>query len=318
MCVQNCSRSSPAGKLAVPDRAPQRGPAISVARLPLPLLALASVGVAVWINGELLPDSEARVSIFDHGLVVGDGVFETIKVSGGGPFALTRHLARLARSATGLGLPEPDLDQIRAGALAVIDASPAVPLARLRITVTGGIAPLGSERGDSPVTAIVALAQQGQPAASVDVVVVPWPRNERGALAGLKTTSYGENVRALAYANERGGSEAIFANTVGSLCEGTGTNVFLVTGGRLVTPPLSAGCLAGVTRALVIEWSGAEEEDVPAEALAEAEEAFLTGTTRDVQPIRSVNGSVLSAVPGPVSRKAAEVFAMRSSESPDP
>lgn len=270
------------------------------------------------MNGALLPDNEARISVFDHGLVVGDGVFETIKVSHGTPFALTRHLKRLARSATGLGLPEPDLDQIRAGALAVIAASPDVPLARMRVTVTGGIAPLGSERGDSPLTAIVALAEQKPPTASVDVVVVPWPRNEHGALAGLKTTSYGENVRALAYAAEHGGSEAIFANTAGRLCEGTGTNVFLVTGGKLVTPPLSAGCLAGVTRALVIEWAGADEEDVPVEALAEAEEAFLTGTTRDVQPIRNVNGSELAAVPGPVSKKAAEVFAMRSAESPDP
>jgi branched-chain amino acid aminotransferase len=274
--------------------------------------------VAVWINGDLLPDNEARISVFDHGLVVGDGVFETIKVIAGKPFALSRHLARLGRSAAGLGLPEPDLDQIRAGALAVIEASAGMQLARMRITATAGIAPLGSERGGSPVTAIVALAEQQPPAASVDIVVVPWPRNEHGALAGLKTTSYGENVRALAYAAEHGGSEAIFANTAGNLCEGTGTNVFVVTGGRLVTPPLSAGCLAGVTRALVLEWVGAVEEDMPASALANADEAFLTGTTRDVQPIQNVNGSKLAAVPGPITRKAVEVFTMRAAESPDP
>jgi branched-chain amino acid aminotransferase len=293
-------------------------PTTSVAGLPSPSTALASEGVTVWMNGELLRDDEAKISIFDHGLVVGDGVFETIKVTHGVPFALTRHLNRLARSAAGLGLPEPDLEQIRAGALAVAGASAQVPLGRLRITVTGGIAPLGSERGDSPVTAIVAMAEQKPPTASVDVVVVPWPRNEHGALAGLKTTSYADNVRALAYAGERGGKEAIFSNTAGNLCEGTGTNVFLVKGGKLITPPLSAGCLAGVTRALVMEWTGAEEEDVPVGALEEAEEAFLTGTTRDVQPIRRVNGSELTAVPGPVSKKAAEVFAMRSTESPDP
>jgi branched-chain amino acid aminotransferase len=94
--------------------------------------------------------------------------------------------------------------------------------------------------------------------------------------------------------------------------------VFVVTGGRLVTPPLSAGCLAGVTRALVIEWSGAAEEDVPLSALADAEEAFLSGTTRDVQPIRSVDAVALPAAPGPVTKKAGEVFAMRAAESPDP
>ncbi|MGA8456726.1 MAG: aminotransferase class IV [Streptosporangiaceae bacterium] len=274
--------------------------------------------MAVWINGTLVPDDEARISIFDHGLVTGDGVFETIKVVSGVPFALSRHLARLARSATGLGLSTPDLEQIRDGAMAVIDSSSKPELARMRITVTGGIAPLGSERGGSPLTAIVAMAEAKAPAPWVDVVTVPWPRNEHGALSGLKTTSYGENVRALAYANEHGGSEAIFANTAGSLCEGTGTNVFIVSEGRLITPPLSAGCLAGVTRALVIEWAGASEQDVPLSALAGADEAFLSGTTRDVQPIRCVDGQALSAVPGPVTRKAAEVFAMRAAETPDP
>ena len=274
--------------------------------------------MAVWMNGDLFPDDDATVSVFDHGLVVGDGVFETIKVADGVPFAMTRHLARLRRSALGLGLPEPDLEQVKAGALAVIAASGNPPLARLRVTVTAGKAPLGSERGDSPATAIVAMAEQPRPAASVDVVTVPWPRNERGALSGLKTTSYGENVRALAYAAERGGSEAIFGNTVGQLCEGTGTNVFVVIGGRLVTPPLDSGCLAGVTRALVIEWTGAEEEELALDDLAGADEAFLSGTTRDVQPIRRVDGTVLPAAPGPVTRKAAEIFALRSVESPDP
>jgi branched-chain amino acid aminotransferase len=281
-------------------------------------VALAFRPVTVWINGTLVPDDEARISIFDHGLVVGDGVFETVKVAHGVPFALSRHLSRLARSAAGLGLAEPDLEQIRAGAHAVIEASLPMKLARMRITVTGGIAPLGSERGGSPLTSIVALGEMKAPAPSVDVTTVPWPRNEHGALSGLKTTSYGENVRALAYAAEHGGSEAIFANTAGNLCEGTGTNVFVVIGGRLLTPPLSSGCLAGVTRALVIEWSGATEEDVPLSALADAEEAFLSGTTRDVQPIRGVDGKALPAAPGPVTRKAAEVFAMRAAESNDP
>lgn len=274
--------------------------------------------MAVWINGELLPDNEARISVFDHGLVVGDGAFETVKVADGEPFALSRHLARLTASAAGLGLPPPDLDQIRTGAAAVIEASPRMTLARMRITITGGIGPLGSERGKSPPTVVVALAEQRAAAEFVDVAVVPWSRNEFGATAGLKTTSYAENVRALGYAVQHGASEAIFANTSGNLCEGTGTNVFVVLSGKLVTPPLSAGCLAGVTRALVLEWAGGAEEDLPIEALTDADEAFLTGTTRDVQPIRKVNGSKLVAVPGPVTRKAAEVFGTRAAESPDP
>jgi branched-chain amino acid aminotransferase len=165
---------------------------------------------------------------------------------------------------------------------------------------------------------VIALGPPTEWGEAGDVVTVPWLRNERGALTGIKTTSYAENVRALAYAAERGGNEAIFANTRGDLCEGTGTNVFLVTGGELVTPPLSAGCLAGVTRGLVLEWFGAAERDVPVGELAAASEAFLTSTTRDVQPIRSVDGVELPEAPGPVTRKAAQVFATRAAQSPDP
>jgi len=274
--------------------------------------------VKVWVNGELHDPRDARVAIFDHGLTVGDGVFEAVKVVGGAPFALSRHLQRLRRSALGLGLGEPGLDAIRSGVAQVIEAAGSPALARLRITVTGGFAPLGSARGAGSRTCIVALGEL-QPAEPVgDVVTVPWVRNERGALTGLKTTSYAENVRAFAYAHERGAAEAIFANTAGNLCEGAGTNVFVVTAGRLLTPPLTAGCLAGVTRALVLEWFGAAERDVPLGALEAADEAFLTSTTRDVQAIRSVDGKVLGAAPGPVTSKAARVFAHRAAENPDP
>src|SRR5258707_12989293 len=120
--------------------------------------------MAVWMNGDLFPDDDASVSVFDHGLVVGDGVFETIKVAGGVPFAMTRHLARLRRSALGLGLPEPDIEQIPAGALAVIAAPGGPPLARLRAPVPGGKSPLGSGRGGSPAPAIAAMAERPNPA----------------------------------------------------------------------------------------------------------------------------------------------------------
>jgi branched-chain amino acid aminotransferase len=272
----------------------------------------------VWINGALHAPEDARVSVFDHGILVGDGVFETIKAVRGEAFALTRHLDRLAVSAAGLGLPAPDLDAIRQGTLDVLADAPAWDLARIRITYTSGVGPLGSDRGTSGSTAIVAVASQQPFPATGDVSVVPWPRNERGALSGLKTTSYGDNAKALEYAHDRGGAEAIFGNLAGNLCEGTGSNVFLVRGGRLITPPLSSGCLAGITRALVLEWVGGEEVDVPLSAFAEADEAFLTSTTRDVQPIRAVDGTVFPAAPGPVTRKAIEVFASRGAADLDP
>src|SRR5205807_5881779 len=182
----------------------------------------------------------------------------------------------------------PAADRLRAAMADVVAANGLVE-GRLRMTVTGGPSPLGSERGESQPTVIVAGSALEIWPEATDVCIVPWPRNERGALAGLKTISYGENVVALAFARRRGAGEAIFANTRGELCEGTGTNVFLGIDDRLVTPPLSSGCLAGVTRELILELTDAIEEDLPATALADAHEAFLTSSTRDLQPIRLVD-----------------------------
>ena len=149
-------------------------------------------------------------------------------------------------------------------------------------------------------------------------MTVPWRRNEHSAVAGLKTTSYAENVVALAYAHERGGSEAIFANTAGALCEGTGSNVFLVVDGRLCTPPLSSGCLAGITRELVREVVAVDEITLPLGALAATSEAFLTSSTRDVQPISLVDGVALPTCPGPHTAAAAAAFAALMARDLDP
>ena len=201
-----------------------------------------------WVDGALVDLAQARVSILDHGLLVGDGVFETLRVYRGTPFAWTRHLERLYTSARGLGIEPPDAALLRAAASDVLAANALVE-GRLRITVTAGIAPPGSGRGNAPPTAFV-VAFPIEPAATrIDVVTVPWTRNEKGAIAGLKTISYAANVRALAYAHERDAGEAIFANTQGNLCEATGSNVFVVRDGALLTPPASAG-RAGRTSAL--------------------------------------------------------------------
>ncbi|MEV0804702.1 aminotransferase class IV [Kribbella sp. NPDC050281] len=270
----------------------------------------------IWLNGALL-DDEATVSPLDHGLTTGDGVFETMKIENGRPFAVTRHLDRLVRSAVGLGLPEPDVARIEVGIETVVQADPGIPFGRLRITYTGGVSPLSSERGTSGPTILVATQAVKRPGPTSAIVTVPWVRNERSAVAGLKTTSYAENVRALAYAKERGGSEAIFANTIGNLCEGTGSNIFCVYDGELVTPTLDSGALAGVTRALVLEWFGATERDVPMERLFEADEVFLTSTTRDVQAIQRVDDRDLPA-PGPITAQVTKIFADHSADEPNP
>lgn len=254
----------------------------------------------------------------DHGITVGDGIFETVKALGGTGFALSRHLRRLARSATGLGLPEPDLRLVAGGVRQALDANPGVDPARVRITVTGGPGPLGSERVTEELTYLVAVSEFPAPDPWVDVAVVPWTRNENGALAGLKTTSYAENVLARHYAAERGAGEALFANTAGNLCEGTGSNIFVVLDGTLLTPPLSAGPLAGITRELVLEWCGGGEADVSMSELPRVSEAFLAGSGRDVQPVRAVDGRALPQAPGPVTRKVMAVFAERSAADLDP
>ncbi|KQX89737.1 MULTISPECIES: aminotransferase class IV [Streptomyces] len=271
----------------------------------------------IWVNGRLREADDARVSVLDHGLTVGDGVFETVKVSGGRPFALTRHLDRLTRSARGLGLPDPDLDEVRRASAAVIEANP-MPLGRLRMTYTGGLSPLGSDRGDAGPSLVVAQSAAERRPDSTAVITVPWTRNERSALAGLKTTSYAENVVALARAHEHGASEALFPNTVGQLCEGTGSNVFVVLDGRIHTPPVTSGCLAGITRALAVEWTGAQETDLPLDVLDRAEEIFLTSTLRDVQAVHRVDGRNLPGAPGPVTAKAMRVFDERAGDDVDP
>jgi branched-chain amino acid aminotransferase len=270
-----------------------------------------------WVDGQILDQPDAPVlTVFDHGLTVGDGVFETIKVVDGEAFALTRHLRRLRRSAEGLGLACPDDDLLRSAVEAVLRDQD-LPLGRIRMTVTGGISPLGSGRGDGPPTLVVVAGPLDTWPASTAVSTVPWPRNERGAVAGLKTTSYAENVIALAYAGERGGTEAIFANTVGNLCEGTGSNVFYVLDGELRTPSLASGCLAGITRALVLEWYGAVERDEPVDVLERADEIFLASTTRDVQAVHDCDSRALEA-PGPVTRDVMAAWQKHSAADVDP
>jgi branched-chain amino acid aminotransferase len=261
-----------------------------------------------WVNGELLTDPDApALAARDHGLTVGDGVFEVLKVVDGRPFAVDLHLERMTRSARGLGLPDPDLDAVRRGLAAVLEGEP-LTLGRVRITWTGGLSPLGSDRGDGPASLVVIAAPMDPWPDTAAVCTVPWPRNERGALAGLKTTSYGENVRALAQARRQGCSEAIFTNLQGHLCEGTGTNVFYVVDGELRTPSLAGGCLAGITRALILEWYGATEVDAPIEVLTEqATEIFLSSTTRDVQAIDRWNDRDLAA-PGPVTTEVRKAW----------
>ena len=275
----------------------------------------------LWVNGSLAAPGALTLSALDHGVTVGDGVFETAKVVAGQPFALTRHHARLAHSAAGLGLGELDFDRINEGIAAVLDAAP-LPFGRLRYSVTSGVGPAGSDRGDAPLSYIVTATPAARPPAAGVLHVVPWTRNETSAIVGLKTTSYAENVVALARAKEHGADEAVFANTRGELCECTGSNIFVVIGGEVFTPPTDSGLLAGITRELTLEWGRAagipmHEQALPLDVLDSADEVFITSSTRDVLPIRQVDQRTMPT-DWPITARLQAIFTERAIETIDP
>lgn len=278
-----------------------------------------------WLNGHLVDAEAPQIMLRDHGFTVGDGVFESVSLGPAGPFALTRHLRRLGHSALGLGLAEPDEALVRDAVSQVVRAwreQAGDDAAAIRITWTPGPGGAGSARPspDVPGTlAVLATASRAHPPARL--WRSPWPRNERGALAGLKTLSYAENAAALAHARRMGATESVFGNTRGELCDGATSTIFLEDDDGLVTPPLSAGVLAGVTRELVLEWGVSEglpvrEQTLPLEALVTAPHVALTASSRGIAPVVAVEGREVP--PGPVTLAMAETFARRRAADPDP
>lgn len=280
-----------------------------------------------WVSGHVVPAEEARVAVLDHGFTVGDGVFETLKTVsvpavGVVPFAMDRHIARLGVSAAGMGLPAPQAEEVRDALLAVCAANPELSGGgRLRVTYTSGAGPLGSDRAGEGSTLTVAAAPATQWPEATTLALSPWPRNESSPLVGLKSTSYAENVLALAHARSVGAGEALLANLAGNLCEGTGSNVFLVMDGRVVTPTRSSGCLAGITRGLVLQWCSDEgievlERDEPLARVEDADEIFITSSTRDVHRVSDLidaDGTPLWAgTAREVTDRIGELFAARS------
>ena len=265
---------------------------------------------AVWLNGRMVEPDGPHLRADDHGVIVGDGVFETLLVvrhgQGADAFAVRRHLERLRRSARVLRFECPYRDdELRAAIAQCLDTAPSAGI--VRITATSGGGPLGSGRSGARGSAIV-MAGNRPPdyPPGTAVATVPFSRNERGAMAGVKTTSYAENVLALDMARERGGSEAIFADTRGRVSEGTGSNIFWSDGERLHTSPLDTGCLAGVTRALLLERLDIAETHMAIEDLPGVPEAFLASSTRVVQSIARIDGTELPVVDGPLTADASK------------
>lgn len=254
----------------------------------------------VWVDGALRGATEPSISALNHGFTVGDGVFETMTVRQGEPFALTRHLARLQYSADRMGLRPVSATRVREGIDAILQAGKG-DVTRLRVTVTSGPGPMGTLRGSGDPTIVVTGGPGTRPRVC-SVVRAPWKRNERSAIAGIKTTSYAENVVIAAFAESKGADEALISNTHGHLCEGTATNIFIEVGGEVVTPPLASGCLPGITRGLALEWGA--RAGIPVRVAAPGElamsilddvlhgeaHAAVTSSTRGVQMVSKLDG----------------------------
>lgn len=243
-----------------------------------------------YVNGQLLESDQANVSVFDHGFTVADGVFETLKFQSGQAFAVDRHIKRLQKSCQGLGIAFPDIKTLKSAIDSVSQANKDIVQGRMRIAVTSGNGPLGSDRINVSPTLVISVAKQKPWLDSSEVLLVPWIRNEKSPLVGLKTTSYAENVYALEVAHAHGFSEAIFLNSQGLLSEGTGSNIFIVKNGEVLTPGINSGLLEGITRELVIEWSTYPVfiKDLTEADLFDADEVFITSSTRDVHPVTRI------------------------------
>jgi len=236
--------------------------------------------------------SEATIPATDEGLIRGDGVFEVIRLYDGRPFAFDRHLARLERSATNLRLPL-DLEAIRADAWRLLaQAGTDHEHELLRVVVTrGGRRLLLTE----PMPANPEIVRLGSVTYSPTRI-----------LDGIKSLSYGANMLAGRLARERGFDEALLVTPHGRVLEAPTSSIFWIKDGELLTPPLDEHILASITRAIVIEATGASERSCTLDELLRADEAFLASTTREVQAISMIDDWAFDA-PGPVTAQTAEV-----------
>jgi len=261
----------------------------------------------IWVNGRFVPADAPVIRGDDRGFTVGEGVFETLLASAGRLWMPERHHARLSSACARLGLDAPALELCQAvSAELLVRNRLGSSRARVRWTLSAG-APEGA------ATLVVSAVAASAPPASLALWLVPFTRNERGALAGIKSSAYAENLLAQAEARRHGADEALLLNSRGELCECATRNLFLVRGGTVLTPELESGCLPGVTRAVVLALCA--EANIPAHQdsllppdLDSAEEIFLTSSIGGILPVRSLQGRVLALAPGPVTARLAELL----------
>lgn len=233
----------------------------------------------LWIDGAVRPDLQARIATQDRGLLLGDGLFETIRVSAGAPVHLARHLVRLRAGADVLGIPVPmDQDSLRDAIRCVIAAN-ALTGGSLRLTLTRGPAPRGVLPPETVTPTLMITAARGLAAAAADaaavIVASVTRRNEQSPLSRIKSLNYLDSILARREAAAHGADEAILLNTRGAVAEGSFTNLLVLAGGRLVTPPIEDGALGGVARACLIDQGAVQEAHLTPDDLQRAEAMFL-------------------------------------------
>jgi branched-chain amino acid aminotransferase len=275
----------------------------------------------VWIEGEVVDGSEARVPVLDHGLLYGDGVFEGMRVYGRRVFRLEDHLQRLATAAKALALELPGgTAAVREIVLETARAFGADE-AYVRLIATRGDGPLGIDPTQCSKPRLICIVDrinvhpENKRSSGVDLLTSSWRRPPADVLdPRVKSLNYLNNVMAKLEAVQRGGDEALLLNAAGSIAEASVANLFVVRGGDLLTPPSSDGALEGITRATVLELAASLGIEARTQSLGRfdlfaAEEVFLTGSGTGMVPVRSLDGRTIGAGgPGPVYEKIWSAF----------
>ncbi len=270
----------------------------------------------IYIDGKYYDEANARISVFDHGLLYGDGVFEGIRAYHGRIFKLKEHIDRLFYSAKAILLTIPMSHAEVMSAVVETCRRNKVQDGYIRLVVTRGAGTLGlnPNRCKTPSVIVIAGKIQLYPEELYDrgmeIITVPTVRNLHSALnPAIKSLNYLNNILAKIEANNAGCEEAIMLNAEGFVAECTGDNVFMVKGNHLQTPPLSAGALSGVTRQVVMDIAAksglhVSEPNLTRYDLFNADECFLTGTAAELMPVVKIDGRVIgSGAPGPVTER---------------
>lgn len=272
----------------------------------------------IYIDGEYYPKSDAKISVYDHGFLYGDGVFEGIRVYDGYVFKLEEHINRLYNSAKSIALKIPlNKAEFREAILETVRRNKYSD-AYVRAVVSRGHGDLGLNPVKCPKASVVIIADYIAPlyeGINATAIVAATRRNNPDALnPQIKSLNYLNNIIAKMEANRAGVNEAIMLNQQGIVCEGTSDNLFIVRNGILITPPLSDGALDGITRATVIDLAKklkiqVKEQSMTIHEVMSADEAFLTGTAAEIGALVEVNGQKIGeGKAGPVGKKLATEF----------